>query len=69
MIRTTRKLQRWFFDYIESIGKSIYYGKSLVKQNNVIGHKRLITTIDGRSIHETDLHELSISWSVSMRNM
>ena len=61
MIQNNKKIAALVHDYIESIRENqSTMVKGLVKQNNVIEILNdLITTIDGRSIHETDIHELS----------
>tara|TARA_B100000035_G_C20880473_1_gene500321 strand:- start:192 stop:779 length:588 start_codon:yes stop_codon:yes gene_type:complete len=61
MIQNNKKIAALVPDYIESIRENqSTMVKGLVKQNNVIEILNdLITAIDGRSIHETDIHELS----------
>lgn len=61
MIQNNKKIAALVPDYIESIRENqSTMVKGLVKQNNVIEILNdLITAIDERSIHETDIHELS----------
>ncbi len=61
MIQNNKKIAALVPDYIESIRENqSTMVKGLVKQNNIIEIlNELITAIDGRSIHETDIHELS----------
>ena len=61
MVQNNKKIASLVPDYIESIRENqSTMVKGLVKQNNIIEIlNELITAIDGRSIHETDIHELS----------
>ena len=61
MVQNNKKIASLVPDYIESIRENqSTVVKGLVKQNDVIDIlNNGMTAIDGRSIHETDIHELS----------
>ncbi len=61
MVQNNKKIASLVPDYIESIRENqSTVVKGLVKQNDVIETlNNSMTAIDGRSIHETDIHELS----------
>jgi len=61
MIQNNKKIASLVPDYIESIRENqSTVVKGLVKQNDVIDIlNNGMTAIDGRSIHEADIHELS----------
>ncbi len=61
MVQNNKKIASLVPDYIESITENqSTVVKGLVKQNDVIETlNNSMTAIDGRSIHETDIHELS----------